>query len=284
MTMEKDHGQPDSNSSLLAFLGSRLHRLRNERGWSQADLAVKAHTTGAMVSYVENGKRVPSEDLVHDLDHVFDTDFFAEFYPLVVRYAYPSWFLPYVELERHAVSIRMFDTQVIPGLLQTEQYARAMLAAVRPDNLDDLVAARLTRQEILKGGDPPRCWFIVDEQALRRKIGGPAVMADQLQRLLVLGQEPRIVIQVVPEEVVAHPGLAGPFTILTFDPERTNKTKGSKSPSEVLYVDGFSQGRTALGREEVAEGVRAYHLLTGYALSPEASAVRIRDHLEGLKS
>ncbi|MFE0420893.1 helix-turn-helix domain-containing protein [Streptomyces sp. NPDC058953] len=281
MAMENDHGRPEPTSSLLAFFGSRLLKLRIEHGWSQNELATKAHTTGAMISYVEHAKRVPSADLAQDLDRAFGTEFFAEFYPLVVRYAYPSWFLPYVKLEEQAIGIRMFDSQVVPGLLQTESYARATLAAMRPDSPDDLLAARMTRQTLFERDDPPYCWFIIDEQALRRNIGGLDVMAAQLERLLVLGREPRIVIQIVPEEVAAHPGLAGPFTLLSFDQSREQGS--GKPPHDVLYVDGFSQGRTALEREEVTAATRAYDLLISYALSPEASAERVSAHLEKMR-
>ncbi|MEK8171016.1 Scr1 family TA system antitoxin-like transcriptional regulator [Streptomyces sp. M19] len=128
--MEDDNGQPTASTSLLGFFGSRVLKLRTERGWSQVELAKKAHTTGAMISYVEHAKRVPSADLARDLDAAFGVDFFVEFFPLVIAYAYPDWFLPYVELERNAVSIRAFDNQIIPGLLQTEEYARVCLQAV----------------------------------------------------------------------------------------------------------------------------------------------------------
>lgn len=260
-----------------------MFKLRTERGWSQTELATKAHTTGAMVSYVENAKRVPSADLARDLDLAFGSDFFADFFPLVIQFAYPSWFLPFVELERDASTISTFESQIIPALLQTEEYARAMLAPVRPDDLADLVAARMTRQAILERRDPPHTWFIVDEQALRRKIGGPAVMRAQLERLLTAYQQPRTVIQVVPEELAAHPGLAGPFTLLNFGQGRNPKARDRQPPHDVLFVDGFSQGPMALDSTEVAEGVRAYDLLRGYALSPEASAERIGTHLEGLE-
>ncbi|ALM39634.1 hypothetical protein SFR_3019 [Streptomyces sp. FR-008] len=92
-------------------------------------------------------------------------------YPLVIKYAYPSWFLPFIELEREASTMRVFESQIVPGLLQTEEYAKAMLSAVRPDNLDDLVAARMSRQEVFERELPPRMWFVLDEQALHRPIG-----------------------------------------------------------------------------------------------------------------
>lgn len=282
MPMEDDNGQPDANSSLLAFFGSRVARLRSEQGWSQTELAKHARTTGAMVSYVENAKRVPSADLARDLDTAFGTDFFAEFLPYVIRYAYPDWFLPYIELEEQAASIRMFDSQVVSGLLQTEDYAWALLESGRPDKVGDLVAARMTRQAIFERDDRPRAWFIMDENALTRPIGGAAIMRAQLARLLEVGEEPRTVIQVVPRAVVAHPGLAGPFTLLSFDQGEDPKSGNRRPPHDVLHVDGFSQGRTALDMAEVAEAGHAYDLLRGYALSPQESAGLIRRHMEEL--
>ncbi|MBY8886672.1 helix-turn-helix transcriptional regulator [Streptomyces sp. PTM05] len=258
--------------SLLAFFGTELQRVRNKAGWSQSKTAKAAHTTQAMVSYIESGERVPSADLARDLDLAFDTDgHFGRLLPLVIRYAYPGWFLPYVELERAATSIRSFEGQVIPGLLQTEGYARAVLSVVRPDNLDDLVAARMTRQDILTREDRPRTWFVIDEYVLERRIGGPAVMRAQLERLLEAGQHPRTVIQLIEKKRAAHPGLNGPFSMMSF-----------AEGADVLWVDGFSQGRAALDAQEVVEGARTYDLLRAVAKSPEASADLIREHLEGL--
>lgn len=272
MTVEEDR-TPDPSSSLLAFFGSELHRLRSKARLSQTEVAKLAHTTQSMVSKLEFAKRVPSEDLARDLDIALGTDgHFGRLHPLVIRYAYPSWFLPYVEFEQEASQIRSFESQVIPGLLQTEDYAREVLRALRPDNLEELVAARVSRQDILDGDSAPRLWLIVDEYALFRTIGGAAVMGPQLQRLLEAGERPRIVIQVIPRTVVAHPGLAGPFTLFGFD-----------EGTDVLYVDCFGQGRAAPDGNEVAEAVHAYDLLRASALSPEASADLIGKHMKGLE-
>ncbi|MEU1442388.1 helix-turn-helix transcriptional regulator [Streptomyces sp. NPDC059340] len=271
MTVEADTA-PDPKASLLAFFGTELTRIRTRADLSQARAARLAHTTQSMLSKIEAAKRVPSEDLARDLDTAFGTDgHFARLYPLVIRYAYPSWFLPFVELEKDAVTIRSFQSQIIPGLLQTESYARAMLVKVRPDNLDDLVAARMTRQSVFERDERPRTWFIMDEYVLLRHIGGEAVMRPQLELLLKAGSEPRTVIQVIPREVAAHPGLSGPFTVLGFD-----------DGPDVLFVDGFSQGRMALDGSEVSEGARAYDLLRAVALSPDESADLIGRHLEEL--
>jgi hypothetical protein len=188
-------------------------------------------------------------------------------------YAYPSWFLPLVELERNAVSIRSFQGQLFHGLLQTEEYARTILADARPDNLEDLVAARMTRQSIFEREERPRTWFIIDEYVLMRHVGGEAVMRTQLERLLEAGQHPRTVIQILPRTVVTHPGLEGPFTVLGFD-----------EGEDVLHVDGFFQGRTTADRGEVAVAAHTYDLLRAMALSPDASAELIGRHLKELST
>lgn len=263
---------PDASTSVLAFFGSELRRLRKIAKLSQGQVAKMAHSTQAMISYIESAKRVPTHDLAHDLDGTFATDgHFLRLHPLVLRYAYPPWFLPFIELERDALAIRSFENQVIPGLLQTEDYARMILGAFRPDNLDDLLAARMSRHGIFEREDPPRTWFIIDEQALRRTIGDRGVMREQLQRLLIAGREPRTVIQVLPERVGAHPGLAGPFAILTLP-----------DVPDVLYVDGFSQGRMGLDSVEVSAAAHAYDLLRAVSLSPAESAEMIGGYMEGL--
>ncbi|MGX2996134.1 helix-turn-helix domain-containing protein [Streptomyces sp. JNUCC 64] len=272
--MTAETGGPDPTTSLLAFFGAEVLRLRLARDLSQAALASKALATQAMISYVERAKRVPSKELSEGLDRALQADgHFARLYPLVIRYAYPGWFLPYVELEREAISFRSFEGQVIHGLLQTEDYMRAMLAAVRPDDLDALVAARLSRQEVFEREDPLRAWFVVDEAVLVRRIGGRDVMRDQLEKLLAAAESPRTVIQVVPMEKPVHPGLAGPFAILGFD----------EGP-DVLYADGFSQGRAVTDPAEVASATHAYDLLRAVALPPDESADLIGRYLKGLSA
>ncbi|MEU5419987.1 helix-turn-helix transcriptional regulator [Streptomyces sp. NPDC020799] len=268
MTVEAD--RPDPTESMLAFFGSEALRLRTKAGWSQEKTAKEALSTQAMISYVEHAKRVPSKELAAGLDAAFHTDgHFGRLHPLVMRYAYPKWFVRYVELEQEATTVHEFQSQIIPGLLQTENYARAMLEAVRPANLDDLVAARMSRQSLLERGT--RFWFVLDEPALLRAIGGKEVMREQLARLLAAGQEPCTVVQVIPRNVPAHAGLAGPFTILSFD-----------EGSDVLFVDGFSQGRTTAETSEVNEAVHAFGLLRAVALSPKESADLISSHLKEL--
>lgn len=240
---------------------------------SREDLGREAHCGYSLVAKIEAGKRVPMLEFAEACDRIFphSNGRFSRLWPLVLRHAFPPWFRRYVELERDAATVRTFESQVVPGLLQTEEYARELLRTGRPESLDDLVTARMARQSLWKRDSPPRAWFVLDEQTLRRNIGGTKVMGCQLERLLEAGQEPRTVIQVVPQTVGAHPGLAGPFTILSFE----------RGPA-VLYLDSFSEGRTVLDVAEVDAAAHAYDLLRSYALPPEASAEVIGARLEEL--
>ncbi|KNB52911.1 helix-turn-helix domain-containing protein [Streptomyces caatingaensis] len=270
--MAAETDTPDPTSSLLAFFGSELRRVRLAEGKSQSETAKLAHTTQAMISYVESAKRVPSEELARDLDLAFGTGgHFGRLYPLVIKFAYPSWFLPFVQFERDASSIRSFQPQVIPGLLQTEEYAREVLASGRPDSLDDLLAARMTRQDLFERDTPPRTWFVMDDYALTRAFMPPKIMKGQFQHLLQAADRPRTVIQVVPRDAPPHPGLAGPFTLLSFD-----------EGSDVLHVDGYSQGWTVLDAGRISEAAHAYDLIRATALSPRASADLINTYLKEL--
>ncbi|MFD5391464.1 Scr1 family TA system antitoxin-like transcriptional regulator [Streptomyces sp. NPDC127074] len=274
MSIESEHADPaDPTVSPLAHFGAEVRLERERLCMSREDLGAEAHCGYSLVAKIEAGKRVPMLEFAEACDRMFphSNGRFVRLWPLALRYAFPPWFRRYVEFERDAATIRTFESQVIPGLLQTTDYARALLRTGRPDSLDDLVTARMTRQSLWERDSPPRAWFVLDEQALHRNVGGAEVMACQLQRLLKAGQEPRTVIQVVPQAVGAHPGLAGPFTILSF----------GQGP-DVLYVDSFSEGRTVLDAAEVDAAAHAYDLLRSYALSPEASAEVIGARLEEL--
>ncbi|NJQ14456.1 helix-turn-helix domain-containing protein [Streptomyces bohaiensis] len=261
---------PSPKVSLLEFFGAELRRLRTKASWAQGELASAAHTTQSMICKIERARQVPSIEMSESLDAALATDgHFARLHPLVLAYAYPAWFLPYVEMEREATAIRVFQGQVVPGLLQTEEYARALLSSRRPDSLDDLVTSRLSRQEVLEGSDRPRAWFVLDEQVLRRRVGNAQLMRGQLERLLSAGSEPRTVVQVIPESRGVHAGLDGNFSVLT------------SVEADVLHVDGFFEGRLSIDPSETAEALHAYDLLRADALPPCQSADLIHEYLRG---
>lgn len=258
--------------SPLQRFGMEVREVRRGRRITQKALGTASGYSEAYVSKVEKGTMMPSEQFAQRCDTVFQTNgLFDRLRAQIADGGSPSWFAPYVQLERKAVSIRTFQAQVVPGFLQTEGYARAMLSSVRPDNLEELIAARLARSSILGPDSQTHAWVILDEQVIRRKIGGARIMREQLERILDAMTRPRTVVQVMPESVPAHAGLAGPFTLLSF----------VRGP-DALYVDAHSQGRLSHDRTEIAGAVRSYDLLRAGALSPEDSAELIGRYVKGL--
>jgi len=267
---------PEPSTSLPAWAGAQIAACREALGMTQRDLAAANNESQGTIARWEKGKRTPSLAQAKGLDRTLRTDkLFEGLQPLWLQHAYPSWFGAYVDLERQATEARIFEPQIVPALFQTEDYARATLAQLRPDQdrLEDLLTARMSRQEILERDDRLHAWVVMDESVLRRDLGGREVMRVQLERLLSEGRHPRTVIQAVPSRVHNRPGLSGAFTVLSLP-----KKDGA------LYSDGFLQGRTSPDPEDVAAGRRAYDLLVSVALSHDDTAQLISDYLKGGKS
>ncbi|MFI5755134.1 Scr1 family TA system antitoxin-like transcriptional regulator [Streptomyces sp. NPDC051569] len=265
----------DPADSVLAFYATDLRRLREKAGMSQRALAKEALMAPSLLNKIEAAKRLPTKELSALADRIFDMDqHFTRLWPLVIKYAYPKWFRPYVELEEAAAEIRSFEVQVVPGLLQTEDYARAVLAVRRPhpDIVEEHVTARLQRQHILKRDTPPELWIVLDENVLHRRMGSVDTMRGQLEHLLTAAEAYNTVLQIVPFDAGGHAGVGGPFSALTLD----------EGP-DVVYVDGFLQGQILAEPEEVREAARAYDLLTAAALSPDRSIDMIANALKELR-
>lgn len=172
----------------------------------------------------------------------------------------------FVGLEAEASSLRAYQALLVPGLLQTEEYMRAVIRAARPDatsaQVDKRVKARLARQLLLTEPEPPRYWTVIDEAVLHRSVGGGTVMRAQLEWLATRGTLPHVTIQVLPYSAGAHAGMEGPFLILGF-PEQAD--------SDVVYVDNTTAG---IYLEEPAEILRytlMFDHLRAAALSPDES-------------
>ncbi|MGC5342570.1 helix-turn-helix transcriptional regulator [Streptomyces sp. AM 4-1-1] len=253
----------DPSSSVLSFYATELRRRREAAGISQRELAKRAHMAPSLLNKIEAAKRLPSRELSQLCDETFGlVDHFQRLWPLVIKYAYPAWFRPYVDLEEAATVIRSFQAQVMPGLLQTEAYARAVLSAGRPNPyvVDEMVTARLERQHILDRKNAPELWVVLDENALRRCVGSPETMRAQLEQLVTAAETPSTVIQVIPYDSGVHAGVDGSFSTLRLD----------EGP-DVVYVDGFLQGQILAEPAHVKEAERAYDLLTADALSTSRS-------------
>ena len=184
-------------------------------------------------------------------------------------------FATYIGLESAASEIRIYEVTLIPGLLQTEDYARAVIAAGAvegsPEAVERNVAFRMARQPALTSADPPQLWAVLDEAALRRQVGGPGLMRLQLDHLLDLGGLPNVAIQVLPFGAGAHPAMGRPFVILAF-PERADP--------DVVYLEDLTSALYVENVDEVDRYNVFFNHLRATALSFEDSAALITSVLK----
>jgi transcriptional regulator with XRE-family HTH domain len=264
----------DGDVSATAMFSEELRRARASAGLTQDQLADKIAYSNSLVACVETGRRAPSADFAARADDALGTGgLLSRLQPFVRSEAYPAWFRDWVEMEREATTLRWFEPLLIPGLLQTEEYARAVLQAAHPastdDEVDRLVTARMDRQAILAREDPPLLWVIIDEGVLTRPVGGATVMQEQIDRLIVAAREPKVLFQVVSIGSGAHPGLAGHFVIASFD----------GSP-DVAYLDNALAGQVVERADALARVALLYDILKAEALSPRASVALARKAAE----
>lgn len=255
-------------TSLAAF-ATQLRAWRQQMGWTQVETGEKLGYSASLVSGIETMDKTPTADFAKRCDKAFGTPgTFETLQELVAREAYPAFFAPVVPFEREAVRIHGWELGAIPGLLQTEDYARALIRVSRALDsdaaVDRLVAARIERQVILSSETSPMLWYVIDEGVLRHVIGGPAVMGTQLDRMIEAAGTPGIVIQVLPF-TADHAGTDGPISIYEF----------AAAPA-VCYTECYSGGRIVEAHAEVAELMTVMSLLRASALPPRESLELIR--------
>lgn len=265
MAVEYEGADPkDPAANPLVHFGIEVREERLRQGLSLAGLAKQVPCDKSLVQKIEKAERVPSREFAEACDRAFDSNGrFLRHWRWAIKYAFPNWFRRYVELEEQATHIRIFEPQLVPGLLQTEDYARSILELGRWETLEDLVTARMERQRILNRQDSPRLWVIVDAGALTRTVGGSQVMHDQLVRLRQLATDPRHVVQVVPYRQTYH-GWSSAFNVLSFD-----------EGADVVHVDSYPRGHLLAEPDDVAEAVKGYDLLKATALPPDEAVALI---------
>ena len=258
-------------TTAIAAFADELRSWRQHFGWSQAELAGKIAYSPSLVSGVETLAKTPALDFAKRCDQAFGTPgTLTRLQELVVREAYPSWFAPVVGFEREAVRLHGWELGAVPGLLQTEDYARAVIRAGRPQDtaeaVDRTVAARMERQEALNGDSTPMLWYVLGEGALRHQAGGADVMAAQLDKLITKAGEPGIVIQVLPFTATDHAGADGPISVYEF----------ADAPT-VAYTECYGGGRIVEAHDEVADLMTVVSVIRASALSPPESARLMRE-------
>lgn len=239
----------------MEMFADELRLARQAAGLSQDQLAEHINFSQSLVAMVETCKRPPTIAFAKACDETLNTG------GLLTRIAQramkqemtPEWFHPWTTAEKEATTLRTYHPTVIPGLLQTEEYARTLLSAdpgATPEEVEQRVAARMERQVVLT-----RCPLVavLDESALRRKVAEPKIMQDQLTALLDSPAELQVI------EFGAHPGLNGPLVIATLDGR------------ELAYVEGQLGGRVVDKREDLLSITRLWETLRGEALSKRRS-------------
>lgn len=260
----------DPDASPLAYYGSELRRQREAHGLTQPQLGTIIFCTGSLIGQIETTKKIPTRDFSERVDAALVTDgTFSRLVGLVLRSQLPTWFQPYADMEAKAAYISTYQAQLVYGLLQTEEYARAVLATGMPKDLEALVAARMERQRILEREKPPLAWAVLDEAVLYRPIGGHEVMRAQLQRLLDYATHRWMRIQVLPFEAGEHASLAGSFNQLRFEDD-----------PEIVYTEDVISGHMTANPETVREASLRYAHLQATALSVEESVARISRVME----
>jgi transcriptional regulator with XRE-family HTH domain len=258
----------DATRSPMAFFGAELRRARMAAGMSQDQLGRALSFSGDLIGKIETCERAPSPEFAAGCDSVFPhlDGLFTRLVGLARRWdgPHPQWFRDWVQAEREATSLRWWEPMLVPGLLQTADYARAILSAgpdTTEDALEELVSARIERQNILDRPKPLELWVVLDEAVLHRLIGSRKIMYDQLVHLADTSCRPSITVQVVPSEVGAHAGLLGAFIVAGFD---------DGAPS-ILYAETAVEGQTIARSAHVRKAALAFDRLRSEALPRGAS-------------
>ncbi len=265
----------DPQSSMAALFGSRVRKLRTAAGLTQTEVGVLTHVVGSRIAQIERATGAkPTLELPRAIDRALVADdLLIDLWPYVYREAYPDWSRAFIAYSARAAVIRQYASHAVPGLLQTPEYARALLSVGHSlrdaEHLEERVAARLDRQVRLTGPDRPELWVILDEAVLRGPVGGAAVMRGQLEKLLRLAEEPGITVQVLPFDQGEHGALGGSLTVLVM-PDGT----------EVAYTEGAHHGQLTEESDEVERFVLTYDQLRAMALPPLMSLDLIRSVLE----
>ncbi|MEV0118125.1 helix-turn-helix transcriptional regulator [Streptomyces sp. NPDC050844] len=254
--------------------GERLRQLREAAGLTQEELSVRAVMSRTHIAHIEAGRRRPDVADARRLDQVLEADgFFETFLPTLDGRRVAEHFAEALEFEGKAKELRVYAPKLVPGVLQTKEYAREVLGSghrrMSDEVRDKLLGTRLERARILDDFNSPEVWAMLDEAVLRRPIGGPSVMCEQLCHILALGESRRIRVHVLPYDVGAHALLEGVVSLMWFE-----------DLPPIAYVEGLNTGRVWELPSAVRECQVAYDLALGDALSHRKSLDLIRSVAE----
>ncbi|MFH8580430.1 helix-turn-helix domain-containing protein [Streptomyces zaomyceticus] len=257
-------------------LGQELRKLREAKNMTAEQVAERLLVSQSKISRLENGRRSISQRDVRDLCGVYEVEderMVDSLMQMAKDSRQQGWWhafgdIPYsvyIGLETDAESLRMYEPQIIPGLLQTHAYAEAVISGALPEStpaeIDKRVTVRTRRQERIRDEERPlRLWAVIDEGALHRIVGSRQLMVEQLEHLVEQSHLPHVTVQVIPFEMGAHPGISGQYSILEFP---------DTSDSSVVYIEGVTSDLYLEKAQDVGKYSVMYEHLRAQALNVE---------------
>lgn len=257
------------------LIGAQLATFRRAAGLTQSALAERSRVSEDTIASVEQGRRPLQMDLAILLDDILETKGALQVAVAKVpqKERFPAFVQDFVEYEQEAVTLMSYENQVVPGLLQTEEYARFIFSCLYPpiedDQQEEWVQGRLDRQRLLLRKPRPMLHFILEESVLRSEVGDPAVMRRQIERLRECALLPFVGLQIMPIKLPKHAGLAGPMVLLE-----------TPDHDHLAYVEGQLVSFLHDDPDDVSVLSQKYGMLRSQALSLEES-IRLLEHLLG---
>ncbi|MFE5139535.1 helix-turn-helix domain-containing protein [Streptomyces fagopyri] len=269
MEEQRAEGEYESGAGILHVFGRQLKLFRERAGVDRAELGARTGYSASTIASFEQGRRIPPPRFIDSADEVLGAGgVLMVGKEEVARAQYPAFFRDAARLETEAVELHVYANQAVPGLMQTEEYARSVFANWRPlldeETVEQRVTARLARQHIFCRSPLPTLSFVIEESVLLRPLGGRGLMRGQLEQILLHGQRRNVEIQVMPTEREEHSALAGPFTLIE-----------TKEGRRIAYVEAQQDSRLYTERKPVREIEEQYGILRAQALTPRESLVLI---------
>ncbi|SFY01604.1 helix-turn-helix domain-containing protein [Streptomyces atratus] len=267
--MDDQRQQPEHEyevgSGILHVFGQHLKLFRVRAGLERAEFGAMTGYSASSIASFEQGRRIPPPKFIDQADELLDAGgVLKASKEEVARAQYPAFFRDAARLEAEAVELHLYAVQAVPGLLQTEEYMRALLTRRRPllddETIEQRVAGRLARQEIFSRWPAPLMSFAIEEAVLRRPFGGTSVLHGQLEQLLLIGEKRNVEIQVMPLDREDNAGVDGPFTLIS-----------RKGGEQVAYLEVQGRSTFVTDPEEVRSLAARYGIIRAQALTPRES-------------
>ncbi|WP_328497006.1 helix-turn-helix domain-containing protein [Streptomyces sp. NBC_00414] len=273
MEEQQAEGEYEVGAGILLVFGRQLKLCRERAGLDRAELGRRTGYSASTIASFEQGRRIPPPKFIDLADEVLDAGGVLKVgKEEVARAQYPAFFRDAARLETEAVELHVYDTHVVNGLLQTEEYTRALLSMRRPlldeETIEQRVAGRLARQEIFTKRPTPLLSFVMEESVLRKRLGGDAVQQEQLEQVLFIGHKRNVELQVMPLDREDNAGVDGAFTIMA-----------RPDGEQVGYLEVQGRGTLVIDREAVRALSARYGIIRAQALNPRESLAFIEDLL-----